>query len=138
MRFLFNRRSFEVNDRFMNQLKKYLMINSAFSLLSGLLLTFASSSINTLFGISNKIVLPIIGINLLIFSLMVYYVAVKQLKNKSLVSLITSLDLLWVIGSLALLIFQWFNLTSIGYIVVGCVAIWIAYLGAMQFKFNKT
>jgi len=122
----------------MNQLKKYLMINSAFSLLSGLLLTFASSSINTLFGISNKIVLPIIGINLLIFSLMVYYVAVKQLKNKSLVSLITSLDLLWVIGSLALLIFQWFNLTSIGYIVVGCVAIWIAYLGAMQFKFNKT
>ena len=138
MRFLFNRRSFEVNDCFMNQLKKYLMINSAFSLLSGLLLTFASSSINTLFGISNKIVLPIIGINLLIFSLMVYYVAVKQLKNKSLVSLITSLDLLWVIGSLALLIFQWFNLTSIGYIVVGCVAIWIAYLGAMQFKFNKT
>jgi len=121
----------------MNQLKKYLMINSAFSLLSGLLLTFASSSINTLFGISNKIVLPIIGINLLIFSLMVYYVAVKQLKNKSLVNLITSLDLLWVIGSLALLIFQWFNLTSIGYIVIGCVAIWIAYLGAMQFKFNK-
>lgn len=113
------------------------MLNSAFSALSGLLLTFASNMFNSLMGISNTLILPIIGINLLVFSLMVYYVAVKQLKNKSLVNLITTLDLLWVIGSLALIVFQWFDLSTTGYIVIGCVSIWIAYLAFMQFKYNK-
>lgn len=121
----------------MNPLKKYLMINSAFSALSGLLLTFASTFINTLFEISNSIVVPIIGINLLIFSLMVYYVAVRHLKTPSLVHLITTLDIAWVIGSAVIIGFQLFSLSLIGYVTIGIVAVWIAYLAWMQFRFNK-
>ncbi len=121
----------------MRELKKYLLINSAFSGLSGLALVFISDHINTLFNIDNTIVLPAIGINLLVFSLIVYYVAVKQLKRNSLVTLISALDLLWVIGSAAIILFQLFNLSSAGYIIIGVVAIWIAFLGSMQIKYNK-
>jgi len=121
----------------MRELKKYLLINSAFSGLSELALVFISDHINTLFNIDNTIVLPAIGINLLVFSLIVYYVAVKQLKRNSLVTLISALDLLWVIGSAAIILFQLFNLSSAGYIIIGVVAIWIAFLGSMQIKYNK-
>ena len=121
----------------MRELKKYLLINSAFSGLSGLALVFISDHINTLFNIDNTIVLPAIGINLLVFSLIVYYGAVKQLKRNSLVTLISALDLLWVIGSAAIILFQLFNLSSAGYIIIGVVAIWIAFLGSMQIKYNK-
>ena len=113
------------------------MLNSAFSALSGLLLTFSAKTFNALLGISNTIVLPIIGINLLIFSLVVYYVAVKQLKTSSLVNLITGLDVLWVVGSAFLIFLQLFSLTTIGYVIIGAVAIWIGYLAFMQFKYNE-
>jgi hypothetical protein len=121
----------------MQQLKKYLLINSAFSAISGLFLAFASSTANWLMGVSNTIVLPIIGINLLVFSLFVYYVAMKQLKNKTLVNLITGLDFAWVVGSLIIVFSQLFGLCNPGYIITLLVSIWIGYLGWMQFKYNR-
>ncbi|MFT5725386.1 MAG: hypothetical protein ACI9JN_002511 [Bacteroidia bacterium] len=121
----------------MNHLKKYLIINSAFSSFSGILLIFAASSLNALFAISNTLILPFVGANLLVFSLFVYYVAVRQLKNKSLVNLITSLDLAWVIGSLIIVLGQLFSLSIIGYIIILVVSFWIGYLGWMQFKYNR-
>ncbi|MCO4819136.1 MAG: hypothetical protein KC517_05895 [Bacteroidetes bacterium] len=121
----------------MHKLKKYLLMNSAFSAISGLALVFMSDAINALFNIDNSIVLPAIGINLLVFSLIVYYVAIKLLKRNSLVTLISALDILWVIGSAVIVVFQLFNLSTAGYIVIGLVAIWIGFLGSMQIKYNK-
>jgi hypothetical protein len=121
----------------MNELKKYLTINSLFSAISGAIMVLFPNDLNTFFNVSISYIFSILGINLLIFALIVGYVAQKQLHNKSLVNLISGLDGLWVVGSLGIIIFQLFDLSQNGYIAIGLVAIWIGFLGYKQFQNNK-
>lgn len=114
-------------------LKKYLTINSAFSALSGLIMLLFSNKLNSLFGIANAYVFPVIGANLLIFSLFVWFISNKQLTNKTLVTTITILDLLWVLGSFAIVLLGLFDISKTGNILISIVAIWIAFLAYKQF-----
>ncbi len=121
----------------MNELKKYLTLNSVFSALSGLTMLAFSSLLNDIFNIQDAYVFLVIGINLIIFSIFVWFVSSKQLGNKKLVNLICILDLLWVLGSLTIILLSLFDLSQNGYIIIGIVAIWIAFLAFQQFKNNK-
>lgn len=121
----------------MGNLKKYLLINSLFSAFSGLVMLFFATPLNEFFNIQIPYILPIIGSNLLVFSLFVGYVAQKQLHNKTLVNIISGLDGLWVLGSIAIVLLQVFNLSKNGYIVIALVALWIAFLGYKQHQFNQ-
>ena len=121
----------------MKELKKYLTINSFFSAISGLSMVLFPSTFDTFFNIEYPYVFSILGINLLVFAFMVGFVAQKQLGNKQLVNLISGLDGLWVLGSLGIIIFQLFDLSSGGYIAIGLVAVWIGFLGYEQYKNNK-
>lgn len=121
----------------MSELKKYLTINSLFSAISGLSMVLFSNGLNSFFNISNPYVFPVLGANLIIFALIVGYVAQKQLQNKSLVNLICGLDGMWVLGSLGIILFQLFDLSKNGYIAIGVVAVWIGFLGYNQFENNK-
>jgi hypothetical protein len=121
----------------MKELKKYLTINSAFSALSGMTMLLLSSRLNSLFGIDNEYIFPIIGANLLIFSVFVWYVSSKQLTNKLLVTTITVLDLLWVLGSVLIVALGIVDLSKLGNTIIIIVAIWIAFLAFKQFKNNK-
>ncbi|MFM2387821.1 MAG: hypothetical protein RL660_2578 [Bacteroidota bacterium] len=87
--------------------------------------------------ISNKIVLPVIGINLIIFGASVMCIAQRLLPNKKLVSAITLLDIAWVIGSLLLVALQPFGVSSAGNILILVVAIWIAFLAYKQKQYNN-
>jgi hypothetical protein len=118
----------------MKELKKYLTINSLFSAISGLTMLLFSIRLNDLFNIENSYIFPIIGANLLIFSIFVWYVASKQLTNKMLVTTITILDLLWVVGSFAIVFLGLFGISKTGNILISIVAIWIAFLAYKQFK----
>ena len=120
----------------MAKLKKYLIVNSFFSGLTGLVMLLLTSYLNTLFGITNEYVFPIIGLNLLIFSGFVYFVSLKQINNKVLVNLISGLDALWVLGSVLILMLGLFNISETGNIIIGVVALWIAFLGYKQFRNN--
>lgn len=121
----------------MDELKKYLTLNSAFSAFSGLTMLVLTSTLNNFFNITNQYVFPFIGVNLLVFSLIVWYVSRKQLNNKLMVNIISFLDGLWVLGSLIIILFGLFGLSKNGYLLVGLVAMWIAFLGYKQFKNNK-
>jgi hypothetical protein len=121
----------------MKELKKYLTINGAFSIISGSGMILFSSYPNELFEIDNQYVFPIVGVNLLFFGSFVIYVSRRYLRNKRLINIITSLDALWVLGSLAIIIFELFDLSKSGNIVIGIVAAWIAFLGYKQFTNNK-
>jgi hypothetical protein len=121
----------------MKELKKYLTINSIFSAISGLTMLLFSSSLNNLFAIENAYIFPIIGANLLFFSAFVWYVYNKKLTNIILVNLISILDLLWVLGSFAIVGFGLFNISKLGNISISMVAIWIAFLAYKQFTNNK-
>lgn len=121
----------------MKELKTYLTVNSIFSALSGLTMLLFVGQLNELFGINNTYVFPVIGANLLIFSAFIFFVSVKQLSNKGLVTTITILDLFWVVGSFVIVAFGLFDISKSGNILIGIVAIWIAFLAYKQFKNNK-
>jgi hypothetical protein len=121
----------------MNELKKYLSINSLFSLASGAIMLAFSNTLNAFFNIENTFVFPVLGLNLLTFSAIVWYVSRKQLHNKLLVNIISGLDALWVVGSLAIIAFGLFGLSQNGTILIGLVAAWIGFLGYKQFQNNQ-
>lgn len=121
----------------MNKLKTYLRINSVFSLLTGVIIAHYSGALLVYFNInnvSNQYLFDIIGLNLIVFSLFVWYVSTKQLQNTFLVKLISFLDILWVLGSFVIVVFQLFNLSNSGYITITVVAIWISFLAYNQLK----
>jgi hypothetical protein len=121
----------------MKKLKQYLTINAAFSAISGLIMLLFVRQLNELFGINNYYIFPVIGVNLLFFSAFVFFVSVKQLSNKGLVTTITILDLFWVVVSFVILAFGLFDISKTGNILIGIVAIWIAFLAYKQFKHNR-
>lgn len=121
----------------MKELKKYLTINSIFSAISGLTMLLFADKLNDLFGLQNAYIFPIIGGNLLLFAAFVLFVSKKKLSNKSFVSTITILDLLWVLGSTAIVFFDLFDISEIGHILISLVAIWIAFLTYKQFQNNR-
>lgn len=109
-------------------------MNSIFSALSGLAMLLFSDPLNRLFHIVNLYVFPSLGANLLVFAVFVAYVSSKQLHNKILVLTITTLDSLWVLGSVAIVCLGLFNLSQNGYVIISIVAVWILFLAYMQFK----
>jgi len=119
------------------KLKTYLSINSVFSLLSGLSMVICGKDLNAFFNISNEYVFPVIGLNLIGFSLFVWYVSRKQLANKMLVNIISGLDGLWVVGSIIIGAFGLFDLSKDGYILMAIVGVWIAFLGYKQMTYNR-
>lgn len=121
----------------MKPLKKYLTINSLFSAVCGLIMILFPLGLNNIFNLNNPYVFPIIGSNLLIFSVFVWFVSRRQLPNKKLVNLISGLDALWVLGSFIIVLLGLFDLSTNGNILIGVVAVWIAFLGYKQFKNNK-
>jgi hypothetical protein len=120
----------------MKELQKYLTINSLFSAVSGLGMVLFPSALNTFFNLSNSYIFPILGINLIVFALIIGYIVQKQLHNKSLVNLICGLDGLWVLGSLGIVVFQLFDLSTNSNIAIGLVAVWIVFLGYKQYENN--
>lgn len=121
----------------MKELKKYLAINSIFSAISGLTMILFSGNLNKLLNTDQFKYFPYIGTNLLVFAAFVWYVSRRQLTNKTLVTTITILDLLWVLGSFVIVAFGLFDISTTGNIIIGLVAIWIAFLAYKQFQNNK-
>lgn len=80
-------------------LKAYLSLNSIFSAISGIAMLIFPERLRQLFNIDDAYVFPIIGACLLLFAVFVWFVASPKLANKTLVQIITFLDILWVIGS---------------------------------------
>jgi len=117
----------------MNTLKTYLRINSAFSLISGVVLAHYSDELFDFFGVmNNNYSLDIIGLNLFVFALFVWYVSARQLHNILLVKLISFLDILWVFGSVVIVAFQLFNLSAQGYFLITIVGVIIAFIAYKQ------
>lgn len=121
----------------MKKLKIYLLINSAFSGISGLAMVLFSDFVNQIFKISNPYVIPVIGVNLLVFSLFVWYVSYRHLDKSFLIKMISFLDALWVAGSFIIIAMGLFDLSATGYILIAVVAVWVGFLGYVQFKYNK-
>ena len=105
----------------MNILQTSLKSNAAFSLLSGFLLIVIHGKIAQLFGVSNATVFWVIGIGLVLFAATVYWESIK-LRPLQVFSIIVQ-DLIWVIASIILLIFNPFQISFWGNVLIAVVAL---------------
>lgn len=85
-------------------LRTALKTNAAFSLLSGLALTFASGPIAAYMGFDRPVIFLVVGIFLLIFAADVWYVATRPKIDSRWAQAIFWGDVLWVVGTAVILI----------------------------------
>ena len=121
----------------MSSPKNYLQINGGFSLLSSLVMLLLSGFLANVFALESRIAFLVIGAGLLFFGGFVFYVAQKQPGNKTLIQVITIMDAFWVLGSLIIVVFQLFNLSSTGYLLITAVMVIIAFFAINQYRYNK-
>jgi len=114
----------------MKILRYSLRFNSLFSLTTGLALAVQSGKIAQLLDIQEIWPFTVLGISLILFSMAVYYVS----RQKPIISLpvliIIVLDMIWVLASIPLIIVNPFEITQIGNILVGVVAV-IVFIAAL-------
>jgi len=117
----------------MNQLQKALTINAIFSSFSGIALILLHQSIARLFGTQNNAIFWVTGTILLYFASTIIYEIKKQRRLAVLWIIIQ--DFSWVLGSLILLLFQPFQITLVGNLTIGIIAIIVLFMGINQAKF---
>lgn len=119
------------------KLKKVLLSNALFSIISGASMLVFNSKATELFGLENGLIFYILGPGLILFGLDVAFVAKKKLENKKQVFAISLMDFSWALASATILFTTAFKLTQIGYELVGLVAFIVLLFGVLQLKFNR-
>ncbi len=118
----------------MKTLKLWLQRNAIFSALSGLSLVIANSQLQLFFGIEIGYLLPVIGVNLLLFASFVWMVSYRYIHQLKLVQIIIILDLIWVLASVFIILLEPFEISSASYWVITIVAIIVGFLGFQQYR----
>ena len=113
-------------------LKNVLLVNGLSSGATGVLLVVMGQFAAGLFGVSQPYAFWGTGIFLIAFAILVCMEGFQSTPRPSRVRLISTLDILWVIGSVVIVLFQMFNLTLLGYILIAGVAAWVALMAFLQ------
>ena len=114
----------------MRSLRLSLAGNAAFSFTSGAILIAGHNSIAGIFGVQNSTPFWIVGIGLILFSATVWIEARRQ-RPLSVLSIIGQ-DILWVAGSIVLIVVDPFQLTTTGNIVIAIIAIVVLLFADLQ------
>lgn len=114
----------------MNELQKALKFNAIFSSISGLIMILFNYQIAELFGTNNNSIFWIVGLILIYFTITIWYEIKKQRRLAVLWIIIQ--DYTWVIGSLILIIINPFQITQIGNLIIGIIALIVLYMGISQ------
>jgi len=122
--------SVKENGRF---LANVLKANAVFSTVSGLIFIFFASSVAHFIGLENPVFLIGIGVTILFFSVYVYKVATMDTLNTKLVWVIIELDILWVVGSVILLLTNIVSLTTLGQWAIGLTAEIVAVFAILEY-----
>jgi drug/metabolite transporter (DMT)-like permease len=114
----------------MDPLKNALLGNAVFSAVSGAALLTFHTKIAHIFGFEDGIVFGAIGAALLFFAATVWYES-RRLRPPF-VRWIVVQDVLWVLGSVFLLVFRPFAISGTGSFLVAAVAVVVAFFGWRQ------
>ncbi len=114
----------------MNKLQNALKFNALFSSTSGILMILLNQQIAKLFGTNNNSVFWIVGLALIFFAITIWHEVKKQ--RKIVVIWIIIQDFIWVLGSIVLIIFNPFQLTEVGNLIIGIIALVVLYMGKNQ------
>lgn len=119
------------------KLKNTLKANALFSLISGLILILFSEEIAILMNLTSNLPLTIIGLGLILFVLFILFVSYKKVLNYKLVKGIILQDLLWVFGSIVLLLLMPFGISLLGNILISVIAFIVSCFAFLQYKYSK-
>jgi len=114
-------------------MKKALGINAVFSGLSGILIIILRNQLANLFGIGSATPFLITGIVLVFFSVTIIFEIKRQ--NTAAILWIIVQDMLWVIGSILILLLDPFGISTTGNYIILAVAI-IVFLMAVHQGFH--
>ena len=119
------------------KLRLVLLINAVFSMFSGLTLLVAYGAIATMMGIVNGKVLMGVGIGLIVFGITVLIAAKrKSISGKQVRSIIVQ-DWAWVTGSVAVIAVQAWELSNMGYWLIGIIAMVVADFAIFQMRYLR-
>ncbi len=115
-----------------NTLRNALLANATFSALSGLALVLFSSDAAGLLGIGSPIVYQVLGLGLLGFAGVVIWTATRRPINTFVAMLISLADLLWVAGTIVVILVAYSALKTTGIVAMLGVAAFVLFFGLRQ------
>lgn len=115
----------------MNSLQKALVTNATFSTTSALIMLIFSTALTNLFGLAERLPFLVVGAGLLFFAGTILF-EVKRLRTKAVYWIIIQ-DILWVLGSVAVLLLQPFGISMIGNILIAIVAFIVLVFAIWQY-----
>lgn len=113
-------------------LKKVLLINALSSGITGAALVLASDLIAGVFATEQTQPFIGVGLFLLLFAAAVYLTGRQQAINPRAVRFVIAADAVWVFVSVAVVAFQVFAISTVGYLMISGVGIWVAAMAYLQ------
>lgn len=129
--------SLKKQKKVMKNLKNVLLIDSLSSGATGLLLIVIPGKVADLFSSTSKVPFIGVGLFLLLFASVIFFESRKESINRSSVSVFAWLNTLWVGASFFVVLFRAFDLSILGYFLVGTVALWVALMALLQYMALK-
>jgi hypothetical protein len=121
------------NNQGSKLLKNALRGNALFSGTSGLIALAAAQSLTAFTGINPPIIFVVLGIALILYAVDLWWVASRETINRRFAWAAIILDVLWVIGSIAVLLSGWLPLTVAGSWTIALLAEAVAIFAVLQF-----
>jgi len=114
----------------MNSLQKHLTANAVFSTLCGIIVLVFQEKVEQIFNVEPSNFFLVLGTLLILFALSI----VVEIKKQRAIPIlwITIQDMLWVIGSVILMVWNPFNISIEGNIIIGIVAFFVLLFGFGQ------
>ncbi|NML22936.1 hypothetical protein HHL16_18815 [Pseudoflavitalea sp. G-6-1-2] len=119
-------------------LKTTLLVNAISSGFTGILLAAMPGMVAGIFGVNNTVPFFEVGVFLILFAAFVLIVATRKPISIRSVTIVTTLDILWVIGSIIAAMLLAGVVSTIGIVLIVAVAAWVALMALLQFKGSKT
>jgi hypothetical protein len=116
----------------MLSLKSTLVVNSVSSAITGIGLVALAGETAQLFETHDPAPYTEAGLFLIGFAALVGYAAIRKEFSRALVRLITTLDILWMIGSILLILLAGSNISLLGVSAIAAVAIWVSAMAFLQ------
>lgn len=116
----------------MKSLKTALMLNAVFSLVTGIILVFSSGPIAQIFSVSQGRPFFFLGFGLILFASIVFNIGRQKQIEPFQAYIISAQDLIWVLASILLLIFDPFQFSKAGNVIIAVVALIVLAFALMQ------
>lgn len=114
-------------------LRRAIQVDSLASAASGVVLMAGAGPLASLLGVGAPVALVATGIVFLLYALTLWQISAREPMNPRLAYVPVTLNALYVIGSVLLLVGGWLPLTTAGYWTIGGAAGIVAILAEVQY-----